>query len=351
MPHTYQPRISASTLNDPLRAVEFLNGDAAPVFRSAGIGPTDLAGEIGLKQFVDFCEHASSILKLPDFGWRVGSVFNLQNLGEVGEFINQAPTLGAALSLFRNAFPIVQSDSELRLAVDAGQAVLTYRILDNRIWPRRQDAELTLAVFHNLIRSAAGPDWRPELLSLEHESSALQSGSKAGPRCPVQFASPANRLVFSAGLLDLPLPGGANPAFKEAAQSIVQNARQSERAAPVTVRVRRELMMRIGRESFEQTAIAAALGMSRRTLRRRLEDEGQKYSHLLAGCRMEIAKRMLLIPGAHLQDVSAWLGYSEVSAFERAFRQQEGVTPSRFRRQVSDCGLGDNAGEVALASN
>ncbi|MFY0312162.1 AraC family transcriptional regulator ligand-binding domain-containing protein [Leisingera sp. D0M16] len=351
MPHTYQPRISASTLNDPLRAVEFMNGDAASISRNAGISPQDLEGEIGLKKFVDFCEHASDQLNLPDFGWRVGSVFDLQNLGTLGEYILQAPTLGAALALFRNAFPMVQSDSELRLTVDGDKARLTYRILDTRIWPRQQDAELTLSVFHSLIRSATGPDWRPELLSLEHESSALHSRSAAGPRCPVQYAAPSNTLVFSAGLLDLPLADRENPAFKTASQSIVRTARQSEREAPVTVRVRRELLMRIGRESFEQTAIAAALGMSRRTLRRRLEDEGQKFSRLLAGCRMEIAKRMLLAPGAQLHDISERLGYSEVSAFERAFRQREGATPSQFRKQSCADGSGTAAGSAASTAN
>lgn len=335
MPHTYQPRISASTLSDPLRAVEFMNGDADRLFQVSGIGPDDLIGEIGLKKFVDFCEHASGNLDLPDFGWRVGSVFDLQNLGALGEFINQAPTLGAALSLFRNGFSIVQSDSELQLTIEADRAMLAYKILDPGIWPRQQDAELTLAVFHNLIRSAAGPDWRPELVSLEHESSALPGARNAGPRCPINFAANANTLVFPASLLGLPLPGRVNPAFKKVSQTIASTARQSERAAPVTVRVRRELLKRIGQESFEQTVVAAALGMSRRTLRRRLEEEGQKFSRLLAGCRMEIAKRMLLTPGTQLHEISERLGYSEVSAFERAFRQQEGATPSQFRKQFS----------------
>lgn len=335
MPHNYQPRISATTLNDPVRAVEFMNGDANTIFRSARIRPSDLNGEIGLKKFVDFCEHASAALGLPDFGWRVGSVFDLQNLGTLGEFIKQAPTLGAAFSLFRNAFPVVQSDSEMRLTVEGDKALLTYRILDNSIWPRQQDAELTLSVFNSLVKSATGPDWRPEKLLLEHESSALRCENKAGPRCPVQFGAPSNTLVFSACLLDLPLPGSENSAFKEASQSIVLSARQSERQAPVSVRVRRELLMRIGRESFEQTTVAAALGMSRRTLRRKLEDEGEKFSRLLASCRMEIAKRMLRAPGTQLHDISERLGYSEVSAFERAFRQQEGATPSQYRKQTS----------------
>ncbi len=347
MPHTYQPRISATTLNDPLRAVEFMNGDTGRIFRTAGFGPDDLDGEIGLKKFVDFCEHASDQLGLPDFGWRVGSVFDLQNLGTLGDFIMQAPTLGAALSLFRNAFPMVQSDSEMRLTMEADKALLTYRILDAGIWPRQQDAELTLSVFHSLVKSATGPDWQPDLLSLEHESSALQSRSSAGPRCPVQFAAASNTLVFPAALLDLPLADGESPAFKAASQSMVRTARQSEREAPVAVRVRRELLMRIGRESFEQTAIATALGMSRRTLRRKLEDEGQKFSGLLAGCRMEIAKRMLLAPGAQLHDISERLGYSEVSAFERAFRQREGATPSQYRKQVTACDAGASADMVS----
>lgn len=335
MPHTYQPRISASTLNDPLRAVEFMNGDAASISRNAGISPQDLEGNIGLKKFVDFCEHASDQLNLPDFGWRVGSVFNLQNLGTLGECIMQAPTLGAALALFRNAFSMVQSDSELRLTVEGDKARLTYRILDTSIWPRQQDAELTLSVFHGLIRSATGPDWRPDLLSLEHESSALHSHSTVGHGARSSTGRLRTRWCFhQVCSICLWRRVKIPPSRLPRNRSCELRARASAKRR-LAVRVRRELMMRIGRESIEQTAIAAALGMSRRTLRRRLEDEGQKFSRLLAGCRMEIAKRLLLVPGMQIHDVSERLGYSEVSAFERAFRQQLGTTPSQFRKQNS----------------
>ncbi|MHA6344329.1 AraC-like transcriptional regulator QhpR [Roseivivax sp. CAU 1761] len=332
MPAAYDPLIAASTLADPLRAVTLLGGDVAALCRKSGIPAGGAAGgdRISLRTFVSFCEHAAEDLRMPDFGWRVGGVFDLRNLGAVGESILAAPTLGAGLTLFRTAFACVQSDSELRFRVEGDEARLEYRILDLAIWPRRQDAELTLAVLHALVRRASGDGWQARMLSVEHADTALTAPGVA-PGATVRARAPINGFVFPARLLGAPLARGASPGFRHAVQTHVRSALREAQEAPVAVQVRRALIRRFGAGAPNQTEVAAALGMSRRTLRRRLADEGLRFSTVLAECRMEVARRILEEGRADVRDVAQHLGYSEVSAFERAFKKVVGETPARYR--------------------
>lgn len=79
------------------------------------------------------------------------------------------------------------------------------------------------------------------------------------------------------------------------------------------------------------TAIARQLGVSGRTLRRRLDEEGCSFRELVHQCRMDAAERMLARRELSVTEIAAALGFSEASAFSRAFRRQRGVSPSGFR--------------------
>ena len=345
MPDSYRPKIVSSALSDPFRVIGQKGGDSAQISRLAGIQDDISDDTICLQKFVRFSEIAAEQLQYPEFGWEVGANFDLRNIGEVGQFILEAPTLGAALSLFRKTFAMVQSDSELELKIEGDEAVLSYRILDLSIWPRRQDVELTLSIFHGLLKTVAGADWRPSLVTMEHDTSAIWKNATIGPKCQVSYKAPTNSLRFPVRLLDLSLPNVETIPFAALSQSLSHEARKREREAPVTVRVRREIIRRLGRDSLDQTEIASALGFSRRTLRRRLEVEGRSFSGILSECRTLCAVRMLHSPDTPLSQIADHLGYTEVSAFERAFRSRKGITPAQFRRL--DC-VGNSPAERVL---
>ena len=336
MPQTYSPKIVSSALNDPLRVIAQNGGDAARICELTGIRLDAAPDMMSLRDFVRFTDIAAREMRFPEFGWAAGAMFNLRNIGELGHFVLEAPTLRAALSLFRRAFAIVQSDSELTMTVEGDEAVLSYSILDLSIWPRHQDAELTLSLLHSMVKSVAGTEWRPTLVTLEHDTSALWKNMAIGPRCAVQYNAPTNSLRFPARLLDLPMHDIESGHFSALSQVLTKEAHEREREAPVTVRVRREITRRLGRDSFDQTEIAGVLGFSRRTLRRRLEDEDHSFSDILSECRVRCAERMLRMPGTPLALIAEHLGYTEVSAFERAFRSRRGMTPAQYRKRNAD---------------
>lgn len=334
MPASYSPQIVSSALTDPFRVYRELGGDTAGIADLAGMNAAQSGETVSLRSYVAFFELAAAQLKRPVFGWEVGTHFDLRNIGPFGQFIFEAPTLGAALSLLRNAFALVQSDSELTLRIEGDEAVLSYRILDLDIWPRAQDAEMTLSVFHQMIRSNAGADWRPSQVTMEHDTSAIWKNAAIGPKCSVQYNAPVNSLRFPARLLDLPMKSAASENYGDVSRAILRAAWQVEREAPISARVRREIVRRLGEDGFDQTCIANSIGLSRRTLRRRLEDEAQSFAVILSDCRMRFAEISLRDSDRSLSEISDHLGYSSVSAFERAFKSRKGLTPKQFRTQA-----------------
>ncbi len=96
----------------------------------------------------------------------------------------------------------------------------------------------------------------------------------------------------------------------------------------------RRLVARMLPEGHPSLSRAArALGMSPRTLQRRLAEAGLCYSALLNEARFERACRLLEIPGERLCDIAAALGYADAGSFTRAFERWAGMSPLRYRKR------------------
>ena len=77
--------------------------------------------------------------------------------------------------------------------------------------------------------------------------------------------------------------------------------------------------------------MAVLLGVSERTLQRRLTELGRSFSDVVEDFRREEAARLLATPGLHLVEVAGRLGYAEQTSFTRAFRRWTGTTPGAWR--------------------
>ena len=96
-------------------------------------------------------------------------------------------------------------------------------------------------------------------------------------------------------------------------------------------RVRRVLLERMGHRNLTASGVAQLLGISRRTLTRRLTDDGTSFRELLDEVRAELAQALLQDPTLSIADIAYFLQYSEPAAFHRSFRRWTGKTPQNFR--------------------
>lgn len=294
----------------------------------------DPSCEISLPAFVQVYENGAALLDRHGIGWDTGPLLDLADLGELGEALLSASTVGAALKTFERFIRCVQGETDLRVVVADGVATVTYRILNPDIWPRRQDAEFTLSVILALIRRGAGADWAPELLCFEHLPARAPSGVMRAAGCLCQFDCETNALSFPESVLSLAMPASRTGNHRQVLARLSRDAADLTRAKSVAARTRTAIFETLGTGVSGQENIARRLGLSRRSLHRHLAEEGTRFSDILDNCRFRIARHALVDTTHALARIACELDYSDQSAFERAFKRCTGMTPNKYRHML-----------------
>jgi AraC-like DNA-binding protein len=150
-------------------------------------------------------------------------------------------------------------------------------------------------------------------------------------RPTVRFGQPENALVFDASLLDQPLASADPASLRLLSEECDRRLRSLWSRAGLVDRVAR-LVIRSegGLRSLEE--VASALGVSERTLRRRLTEEHTSFAALRDGALRERASLLLKEHDLSVDQVARRLGYSNIGNFIRAFRRWTGQTPARFQK-------------------
>jgi AraC-like DNA-binding protein len=149
----------------------------------------------------------------------------------------------------------------------------------------------------------------------------------------LRFSAPVNALLFARADLTLPLPT-AHPLLAELHERIANERLQRLDHAPTCLRARDVIIRHLPDGEPRRTIIATALGMSERTLQRRLAAEGTSFQRLLDDTRRELAQQYLGQRDVSLADTAYLLGFSDQSSFFRAARRWFGNSPGHFRLRL-----------------
>ena len=331
---TSGPTISASVLHGIDDRLSSGGLDALDLGSGCGIPETawhDEHVEVPLGDFVRLMESAAERSRDAVFGWGAGRTFDLLSLGELGQGILEAPTVGAALATFARYLRLIQDTSELRLEVCEDEARLTYRILDPDIWPRQQDAEFSQSIFLGVMQRGLGAGWRPSAVTYEHEPSRpIESWcQRLGANC--RFGAASNALVFPVGALDCPMPAADALTWSDHRGRLDRAVCELARHRPLGERLEELLLARLGRTPVDQATLARKLGLSKRSLHRKLAHEGRSFSAILRDCRLKLARQKLALGRQPIARIAQDLGYADQSAFSRAFRAHCGLSPRAYR--------------------
>ncbi|WNW12279.1 AraC family transcriptional regulator [Pseudomonas sp. DTU_2021_1001937_2_SI_NGA_ILE_001] len=317
--------------------IEKHGGDPDRILGMSGIDPEALGHptlSLALPNYCQVLEEASRQSGCDNFGLYYGQQFKPQALGLLGYIGLCSATVEQALINFARAFPLHQRNSLIRLVDDGECYRFDYQVRHGAILCRRQDAELTLGMALNLVRHGLGSQWAPRAVHFEHPRPEHWHEHCKVFDAPVYFEQPFNSLLIPKRGLQRAMPQGDPVLLLVMQDSLSQLSRLSGRGElPITddvrERVRQQLL--IGEPVLED--VAAQMGMTSWSLQRRLREQNLSFSMVVDQLRRELATHYLRQHQLPISDLAPLLGYSETSAFSRAFRRWFGVSPRQWRRE------------------
>lgn len=310
-------------------------GDSDRIFGLSGVDPELLGSptlSLGLVNYCRVLEEAARHSSTNNFGLHYGRQFKPQSLGLIGYIGLCSPTLEAALHNVVQAFPCHQHDTLTRMVDKGDYWRLDYQVRHGAILSRRQDAELTLGMFMNLIRHSAGAHWAPREVHFEHARPENWHEHCKVFDAPVYFDQPFNSLIINKREVQRSMPDN-DPMLLMVVKDALQRLNTCRESQGLIGKVRAciHLLLSNGEPSLEQ--VAEHMGLSAWTLQRRLREHNFSYSLLLDKVRSELASHYLQQKSLSVSEMAMLLGYSEVSAFSRACRRWFGISPRQWRRQ------------------
>ncbi|WP_374378857.1 AraC family transcriptional regulator ligand-binding domain-containing protein [Dongia sp.] len=314
--------------------IECQGGDIDSIFGNCGIAPEMTAApnlQLRLSAYCALFEEAARRTGKDNFGLWFGQQFNPRDLGLWGYASLSSPTLGSALENLVDLFCYQQSFSTMALRRDGhGRMRLEYQILSPAIVARRQDAELSLGQFTNIIRECCGRNWSPLEIQFEHPRPVDWRQHETAFGAPVFFGCATNAIIFDATLLDRPMPG-RDPKLFTMMRNCLESLGSREQLESLVDRVRGAVRLRLpdGAPTLEE--VAHSLRLSPSAIQRALADAGLGFREAVEVTRFDLSRHYLQQGHLPLSEIALLLGYSELSAFTRAFTRWTGRSPRAYR--------------------
>lgn len=309
-------------------------GDVDRIFGRAGLNPSvasDPNFNISLRSYCNLFETAANFTGQDNIGLWFGQQFRPKDLGLLGYVSVHSASMAGALKNLTELFPYHQQATEMSLTRSSELLSLNYRIYDGHIMCRRQDAELSLGMFVNIFRHCYGPNWVPEEVHFEHPKPMDWHEHEKAFNAAVFFGQRANSLIFRTQDLERPMPTSDPRLHLLLRRCLKQVGIQQKAPLSLLDQISDHLLHVLPEGCPTLDEIAQALEMPVWTLQRRLSDHGVTYKELLEKIRKELAMTYLNQPHLPLTEIAFLLGYSELSAFSRAFHRWTGIAPRVYR--------------------
>ncbi len=328
------PRIRAAATTGLLEAVEAAGGQPLRVLAAADLTTAELADPdrlIDMPRIAALFEAAAAETQNELFGLQMSLASTLDVVGTLSYLLLNAPTVETALrnlarysSLHMPGAPIIleQGHSDVHLVLEMN---------DSLLGPCRQLVEACVGFTLMLLRTLTRQEMIPRQILFAHSPPARASEEVSVFGLPVRFGHPRNELLFDQRWLAYPI-ASADRTLLPIVEKYVEEVLRAQEDEDALVTSVREFVAQAVCDGHPNIAgIARRVGMSARTLQRRLADADTSFKTLLDDVRSDLAREYLSRSAVDVTQVSFLLGYSELSAFDRAFRRWTGLAPLEYR--------------------
>jgi AraC-like DNA-binding protein len=267
-------------------------------------------------------------------GFHLAQDFDLREIGMLYYIMSSADALGDALQRATRYGRMVNEGLQLTWRENEG-LIITFEYIGVARHQDRHQIEFFMVSLVRLVRQLSGLNLFPERVDVTHHRGRFHSEFKKFFGCEVAFGSGTDEIAFPATVVPMPLASADSFLGALLIAQIKQTRSSRLRPAELRITVENEIVPLLPHGNAQAPAIARKLGMSQRTLARRLASEGLSFTGVLDELRRDLAQHYLSEADVPVTTVAWLLGYQEVSAFSHAFKRWTGTTPKQVRMTAS----------------
>lgn len=309
--------------------------DKGALLRSVGIdpdSPVDPSQMVSDTEYYAFLERCATVdgdaTTLP---LRVGAAMRCDDYGAFGLAWKSAPDLRGSYRRAERYARVLTNVSTYEVERTAEGAFMHLHRAGERCLGLRLSNEATVASIVSISRQASSRDFQPIAVYFKHPAPESVTGHEAYFGCPAHFASSRDALLVSNEALETPNKLGDESISRFFDTHLETELAKLEDDSSLEQRVKIRVSRSLSEGVPAISDVARHLGMSGRTLQRRLSDRGYSYQALVDESRRRLAERLLQQTDYSLAEVAFMTGFSEQSSFTRAFKRWAGQTPRSYR--------------------
>lgn len=323
--------VSSSVLAGAPVLVSKLGGDCAAMFLEAGLPPEALTSPstpVEVSAFTRFLAMAADRLNCVSFGVLLAQYQEFTLFGPLAPLFGSAMTIGELIDDLALFFPLHTQGAVIGLVPFPDGMELRYDLAAKSGFAHRQIAELGFAVLIKEIRRHL-PNWSPEYITFRHAAPAVGRDHQRFLGRTVEFNSDRNAVFFTREELGKPTREGSAQLHND----LVERYRGLRNTTPGTLAAAVESLVRafMPHSTIDLPRAASLLRMSRRSLQRKLAEDGTSLMQIVDNVRADLALSYLHDSRLTVTQIGEILQFSETSAFTRAVTRWYGQSPRQLR--------------------
>ena len=314
----------------------------APLLKKAGITVhqiEDRSARLNSQGQIRFLALAADQLKDPFLGLHLARDFDLREIGLLHYVLTSSATIGDALRRVVRYSQTANEGVSLRHIESKDEISIVFRYVGVVRHSDRQQMEFWVTTVVRSCRELIGRHLVPHRVTVVHHRMENPSELNELLGTTVVFGAEADTIVLPRAIKDMPVVT-ADPYLNDLLVAYCEEALAKHRlgggGTPSDVENAIASLLPHGMARVEE--VARKLGMSRRTLARRLASEGSTFSDVLKRLRFDLAQRHIADSTLSISQIAWLLGYREVSAFTHAFKRWTGKTPREMRARENAAG-------------
>lgn len=332
-------KIPVSAAGKVINYAETLGVSREEICRAANIDCAQLLypdAQIPFAQLIKLYEYAALLSRDPDFGLHLGEQSNPKMYELLGYVTMNSQTFGDFLDCLLRYQQIWTNAVKFSMETTADSNIhlsYLYRVSGISTEERRQESENMLSVIMKMGRMITTVNWMSSETHFEHQQPNCVAEHKRIFGDFVSFNKPETKLVFDSYIMSLPIIEADPKLFtmlRNHAQSLLPEINPE---AEISARVSQVFSKSLAGGPPSIEVVSKQIGVSSRSLQRKLKEEGTSYHKLVEQVQRALSERYLKSSEITICEISYLLGFSQQSAFQRAFKRWNGMTPKEFQRE------------------